>query len=735
MSQFDFPRINFHGSVLLDVPTGNNGKFSPLKIYNQDAALPYTPPRVYLIPELVPKIQGLGYTVQTDTDSPYKKYSQYVEIASVTKDVYDDWAVQHLGTSTYDNHYVDLYKNVPLDGDEPQPSLFDGLVQPSYWNYYGDLSVYAEDIRITGIQTADAQGEVTTYTPGNSDGCPAGLAQLLGQSFSFHQQFFDPNSRTTAMFCDVDSIEDTCTQMFYTQAGIYGKPGGQEKTFFTGAACKSAFTWLSMSKVLNYNDKKDLLSPMSGATYFESTITLNQIGIDSSFQKDLNVQAGFQVDKLSMKILLHQVYEVRNPDYKKMPRKPIGNNKTDIPKNPARVAFSGSLCPFVEATDMTTHNVARILKNQIINNPKIDTTKFSTPIPKPKDPSDTGVPVEVYDQVQLSPAFVRVNAPRKIISLDIISTICEYGVGFGDYSCYGGPTSIPPFLSWENYDFGTLSLYFMPDGGGPGTLIGSITHDTDYNMKEFIARGGVMDFVLPESIDDVMSGRFAIFRNGTEELLVEDDYLIMSDQQGSYAEQGQDSSEGYKFDGPDRGPIILRCFQRGEPMQGSRPGKVRNTSTNVTEDFVFYDGVKFDYHTKDVGCVQYVFGITPQQYATPTSKAEVFYLLANGYTVTTRVLAADLNLLPYLDGTEPLTFDVLYNTIFSNYNNVLPIMNTILKFDENTWSEPYTMRRLKEFTDPKNWGHYMYMPVTRELSKNQQALLQKWANDILNSPS
>ncbi|MDN3204107.1 hypothetical protein [Algoriphagus sediminis] len=725
MSQFDFPRINFHGSVLLDVPTGNNGKFSPLKIYNQDEALPYRPPRVYLKPGIIPNIPA-KYKIETDENSPYSDYNKYVEISSVTDEVYDAWAICHLGTSGHDDDYKELYENVPLDGDSPQPMLSEGMVQPSYWNYYGDLSVYAEDIRITGVQVVDDLGNVTTYTPGNSDGCPAGLSQLLGQSFSFHQQFFDPNSRTTAMFCDVDSIGDSCTQMFYSLAGIYGKPNNQEKTFFTGVPCKSAFNWLSLCKVLNLNNP--LLSPMYGGTYFNSTIQLNADQTDPQFQQDLNTAAGFHVDALSMKILLHQVYEVRNPDYKKMPTAPLGNNQTSVPKNPARVAFSGSLCPHVSGVDMTTTDIARILKNEVVNNPKLDVGHLDLPIPQG---SNEGITIE--SQVQLPPAFVRVNPTKKVISLDVINTICEYGIGFGDYSCYGGDTAIPPFKSFENFDFNTLSLYFIPDDQSGNVLIGSLTHTEDYNMAVFLAKGGVMDFKIPPGKHDFSAGKFAIFwKDG--ELMMEDDYLVLTDQKGSYAEENQHDNYNYKYDGSGRGPITLRCFKRGQPIPyESRVEGVYQTAWNQNYPFTFYDKVDFKYPTNVVGCTQYTFAITENQRIPNFQTTSPLYFLANGYYLVGRVLDEAADLVKYLDGTEPLTFEVLYDKILSNYNNVLPIMNSILPFQESVWSEPYTMRRMLMLTDEKNWGGYMYMPVTRELSKNQHALLQMWAKQKINS--
>lgn len=724
MSQFDFPRINFHGSVLLDVPTGNNGKFEPLRIYDQDAALPYCPPRVYLTPDQIAPVKALdkNYTIISDESG------DYVEIETITTDLFDAWAICTLGTSPSDNKYNDLYSIIPLV-DDPSTMLNGGTVQPGYWNYFGDLSVFAEAIRITGVQVPDGTGKVITYTPENATGCPPGLAQLLGQSFSFHLQFFEENSRTTAMFCDIDSINDTCTQMFYSKAGIYGKPNGVEKTYFTGKPCKSTFNWLSLCKMLNFNNP--LLSPMSGATYFNSTIDLNSDDTDVQFQTDLNQVAGFDVKALSMKILLHQVYEVRNPDYSKMPTAPLGNNRTSVPKNPARVAFSGSLCPFKPESDMRTNNVARILKNEIKDNLTIDVSQLESPIPL-----GSNQPLVLGNKLQLSPSFVWVNPAQKVISLDVINTICEYGIGLKEYSKYGGPTSIPPFTGYENFDFGTLSLVFAPDDGSKSTKIGSFDHTNDYNMETFLARGGVMDFPIPPNLD-FAKGIFQVYI-GSALLLQEDDYLILSDQQGSYAEQYQTPSYGYKSDGAGRGPVLLRVFHRGVPIPKSAPVKgvfqFQGSSAVQTTPFSFYDGVEFDYPTFNPGCVQYVFSINENQ-KMPTQPSQGLYFAANGYTVSTRVLAEAKELEVYLNGTEPLTWEVIYNKILINYNNVLPIMNAILPFKKKVWRDSYTMQRMLLLTDESNWGEAMYMPVTRELSKNQQALLRMWANQNLNNPS
>jgi hypothetical protein len=719
MSQFDFPRINFHGSVLFDVGTANNGRFDPLQVYDQAKASPIIPPYVNITPSLLQTVESAGYTVVD---------GKYVEISTInTPELFDQWCLQTLGTSPLDKSYWDLYNLVPItnSGGVSNNMLGAGWIQPGYWNYYGDMSVFAESVQVTGVQLPDGQGGVATYTPSNSQGCPQGLEQLLGSSFSFHQDFYYPNSKTSAMFCDVDSIGQSCTQLFIGKAGLYNPDNSTQKTYFSGKPCKATFNWLGLCKVLNWY--ADLLMPMSGSAYFYTTIDLSQGSCDPALQQVLNQYAGTNVTKLSVKILVHEVYEVHSPDYSCMPTEPLGNNQTPVPKNPARAAISGSITPYLDG-DMTTNSICRILKNPVSANPNLITSNLDIPT------TLGGTKVQLNSTFQLSPAFLKINSAYNVISLDIISTICEYGSGFGTKPCYGGPTAILPFLSFENYDHGTLNLYFNPDNGASPILIGQIDHINDYNMATFLARGGVMDFPLPSNIN-WSQGIFSLLA-GTDPLMVEDDYLILSDQQGSYAEQNQDPSFGYKSDGPGRGPVFLRVLYRGEPQTTPVAGCYQytdpSTGNTETNSFTYFDGVTFDYPVSNPGCMQYILAITTNQQM-PTSPSQGLYFATNAYSITTRVLYAFPELDPYLSGMEPITWDLILNNVLMNYGTVVPIMSVIIPFDENNWTEPNTLRYLLGVIDDANWGEPYYMPVTRELSAKQRALLQKWATGILSS--
>lgn len=714
MSQFNFPRINFHGTVYLDTPTANNGKFTPLVFYDQAEAQPYLPPRVYLTPAQITAVQNQfpSFTIIDNS---------YVEITPInTGDLFNQWAVMPLGTSPADPDYWGLYNMIPCtDGT---PGNLAGNI-PGYWNYYGDLSVYAKDITITGVQIPNLSGGVSTFTPQYQNGCPEILADMLGASFSFHQDFFNPKSKTTAVFCDVDSEGQTCTQIFYGKAGVYNKYHGVPRTFFTGKPCKSTANWLNIFKVINWSDMS--LTPMGGAASFYSTIPLDII--DPQLQAVLNQYAGEQVNALFMKILIHEVHEVRNPNYQLMPTKPMGSNQTNIPKNPAIVSFTGSLCPAVSG-DMRTNSICRILKNPSTTNIPIqpsDTNNYMAPMPKGSTQR-----LQLPPSVQLAPAFLKYDPAYNLISLDLINTLPEYGVVEGNLANYAGKGDVPPFNSFETYDFGAIDLYFLPDSSSNPVKVGSFNHGDDYNMQQYLAKGGMVDLVATE-VNSFNNGSFYL-NIGTTTVMTEDDYYIITDQQGSYAEQNQTSTL-YMVDGLPKDPIILRAFYRGQPIPASQPlaitmqafslatGAVNNSSYSI------YDGIPFNYPVANDGCLCY--GFSPASSALLAQNlSNIFYYLSNGYFITTRVLSIESQLIPYLNGSMPVTWDVVYQNIFKNYHVVLPIMNVIIPFKAPNWNDPSTQKLMLLLTDESSWEGFMYMPVTRELSATQRSLLQRWAN-------
>ena len=278
---------------MLDTPTANNGKFTPLMIYNQDEALPYMPPRVYLTPAQVTYVQQNFTALSVVTDST----GSYVQILPVnTGDLFNQWAVMPMGTCPLDQAYWALYAYIPRT--DASPGNFLAGNSPGYWNYYGDLSVSLQDVTVTGVQTPNTNGGANTWTTSNATPgvCPQVVIDLLGSSLSFNQDFFNSSSRSTAVFCDVDSEGQTCTQIFCGKAGIYKMDNGVPRTFFTGTPCKSTANWMNLSKVINWSDMA--VVPMGGSASFYATIPL--ANCDPALQSLLNQYAGQTVTSLFM---------------------------------------------------------------------------------------------------------------------------------------------------------------------------------------------------------------------------------------------------------------------------------------------------------------------------------------------------------------------------------------------------------------------------------------------------
>jgi hypothetical protein len=96
----------------------------------------------------------------------------------------------------------------------------------------------------------------------------------------------------------------------------------------------------------------------------------------------------------------------------------------------------------------------------------------------------------------------------------------------------------------------------------------------------------------------------------------------------------------------------------------------------------------------------------------------------------------DVRVLPYDDysGVEfqKPTFDVIYREIFRYYYLVLPAMSEYLDMKDPTiWEAPAAAHYVMRMTDARLWGHYNYMPRTRDLSKYRRELLWRFCQNVI----
>lgn len=716
MSQFDFPRINFHGTALLDTPTANNGNYEPsLTMFDQNESEPFLPPRCYLPPNFT-YLPPQGVQVLKDPNNG----QYYVPISAITADNYAKWATTPLGSFPDDQIYWTLYAYL-VYGSEGLPLTG---ANPGYWNYYGDLSMTLINTRVTGITTGDAS-TVKTYTQQALEGCPADLASMLDAEFSFNYNYFSPGSQTSAYLCDVDSIGQMCTQIFCGQAGLYNTDGqGNQITYFTATPVKSTARWMNLTKVLNYSDGSIL--PMGGSV---CCYAMMEIDSESDFTQMLQRYTGKQVGGLFLKLHIHEVHEVRVPDYSQVPTKNITDllgNQTGVAKNPATVGITGSITPWYVG-DMKTASIHRLLKNSgavTINHSKI-------PIPVTK----SGKQLTVPPTINLGPVLLLHNTDLNVLSLDIINFINEYGLDPAPLARYAGSVDIPAFQNFMTYDFGTFTLMFQPDSGGSPQTIGGFDYNNYYNMQQLLSTCGIVDITVPSGAD-YSQGYFYISLNQNT-VSSEDNVLITSDQMGNYAQQNQ-SGNNYLSDGYPPVPCVLRVFYRGTPVAQSSPVNVtmqainlRSGSIQNTPNTPIYDGMQMNFQVAADGCMTYAF-IDAQSTGLQNDFSNLLPFVMNTSLIVLRTLSSETNLQPYLSGSSPITWQVVYDNVFKLFKVLYPVMDAVIPFTQSNWSDPFILNKMLVLMQDSNWNKPLYMPLTRDLSAPQQQLLRMWANQIIN---
>ena len=183
----------------------------------------------------------------------------------------------------------------------------------------------------------------------------------------------------------------------------------------------------------------------------------------------------------------------------------------------------------------------------------------------------------------------------------------------------------------------------------------------------------------------------------------------------------------------------MRAFKRGQPILNTdntyitlqtisvAGGSVANSSIQI------YDGMPFTYPVNLEGCTAYGFVTENLGDTLKPDFSNIYWYFANTFMLTNHILNTDTNLLQYINGTQPITWDVVYKYVFVEYHVVLPIMNAVMPFAEANWSDPNWLARMVQVIDLQNWNAPRYMPVTRELSANQRTLLQMWAAKFTNA--
>ena len=75
------------------------------------------------------------------------------------------------------------------------------------------------------------------------------------------------------------------------------------------------------------------------------------------------------------------------------------------------------------------------------------------------------------------------------------------------------------------------------------------------------------------------------------------------------------------------------------------------------------------------------------------------------------------------------TWENVYAKVLANWNAMAPCMDNWLKLDDPAKVKA-SAHILKRLTSPANFEHFRFMPVTRDMSAGQRALLYKFLDGV-----
>lgn len=690
MSQFDFPRINFHGRAVMDVGTANNGYYAPLEIWDPALSEPVVPPAIQLTAEQAASFVSKGIIPQGSLNASTNR----VLILPVASDEqFLEWVVAPLGSLSIDAAYHALYEAVNRT-NEGTPLT--GAV-PGYWNYYGDMSIAFQDVAVSGIVALDSDGAPQTFTGTNASACPSDLASLLSATLTLEN--IPGNAGTnTGIMADINAEGESVTQLFCDKLTLYD---GSE-TFFSGKPIKGVTRWIHIPQLVNAEP-----GPEFGAAACFWAIPADALANDGILSVFLDHYKGTdEVVGVLVRFALHRIFEVRDPDYAV-----IGAET-----NPALSEVTGTISPWC-ASDMHSITMGRLL----------------TPCGKPFT-LNPDVPEHLGQTV------LRID--EGLVSMDVLTSMLEL-ITVPPVRRATTRSSTPPVC--EMADLGAFELQAQMSG----STVALARFGADaYDEAAFMAQGGIIDLALSGSVsaDSLADATLQLYSGKQSGLVLKETPIFLaSDQNGLYTELG-DTSGLFMYDGLPKVPCSVRIYERGAPMTTVRPFHIQQlvmtpeppaTGPYINEAFPYqtkpthlHDGaiVQHVFDTGTPGCFVYVF-VPPS--GTLLKTVDEFLANPAGYFfITVRVLNAE-DYGKYLDESRadyvPPTWDVVYDEILRLYALIYPAMGRILPFTEQNWANGTMAGMLASRIKEDVWGSSQYMPRTRDMSDAQRQLLMAWA--------
>jgi hypothetical protein len=303
--------------------------------------------------------------------------------------------------------------------------------------------------------------------------------------------------------------------------------------------------------------------------------------------------------------------------------------------------------------------------------------------------------------VAVGPAAAELHPDTGILSLDLSNTIPETG----------------PAL--EKADLGPITLLVTADGNP--AKVGRIEVSA-YGRAAYEARAGIVDLDLPPALDLPLfaKGRLSLevqTQGGPAVLSVERQLTASCDDCNVYLDQGE------------RRTLVIRLRERGEVP--TRPISLLVASYDAgmslagepVELPVSADGTaELEVRGEAPGCRHRGFLAFTGPRPTPPSRLD----LGTGQFTSVRTLPFD-DALEAATTDQALTWEFVYANVLQTYDAIAPRMSVILDLCDHDAVQTFA-RRLKDVTAAELFESSRYMPVTRDLSRGKQKLLQRFCD-------
>lgn len=740
MSVFDFPRFHFQGLLLVDVGTGNNNDYSFSAVMGPD----------------YPGHEG---DPLRQADSPNVQPMTY----GMTDDEWVAWA-RRRGEFRAETRARALKAGIPgvNKAEGGAAARADGSALwyiPGEWNYYGDMGLTMLDVTVASV--VPEPGAVITDPL---------VDDVIGALVSYNNRP-DDTGRSTGVLVDINA-EDVPASMIMTQFLTVAK-GGQ--------ALLSGLPTKAVTRFVNFQRSYTLGGPNGAGCLFQSIVPLSALPSDTPLLARFPDQReGVPLTGVVFHYYLYRPLQVintfkysddpSNQDspwfaqmealYENGPNAPGGpiTPGMPLPDVAALMQKNGRNPDYIQVVG----TIAPAYGNEVDSCP---TGRMLVPVESIPAPGATGNANPADPQYKLGAAVVTVNRVDGVVSADFSGTF-------------------PDMLTDKDFDpLVTGNSVKWPFG--PVTLTigdGAARHDVGAVGYTDTAAGNlagwIFDFPIaalsPDAQAILDTGTFALWGRltGTDgvtrdaELLVEQEYLVVSDQACIFGEQlpGGGTLDLFTDDDGTPVPSRIRVFRKGVELAAAdcppvtvweydtTPNQAPGPLTLITSAFGL--GQDLTVNAGANGNRLYTFTVEGQapppgfagiRPAGETGGDGLYPPMAYGGLPLGFAPMINLRILPnnvdyshyYEPGSHPpvgnatLTFDAVYKEVLRNYYLLYPAMNQRIPLnDPNYWDDPEMARRLYERTQLSWWARAEYMPRTRDLSDSRRELLHAWARSF-----